>query len=137
MALPNDSPLSKVLEVTHQRWVSTKRNAQAWSAEMQSPMPASQLLGRLRMAEDQLAHLNAAASRPGIGAYATDQWGGTYDIAPDFGAFTTALQAVIDEIKALAPVVTESDTGKADPTFSVAEMADLRTALDNLAATVE
>lgn len=111
-------------------------------------------LGLLDNMRTDLAYFQGVAATPGIGAYATEQYGDGYAIGPDFGAFTTALQGVVgwlianiprEPVDALDPEgprylllqTLDADGARTDRTFSTAQTAGLRTVLDALIATVE
>ena len=111
------------------------------------PITAEGTLALLDNLMGARSHLANAAARPNIAPYAQTQMGGDQlDVVASFNAMMAALDDAIDWIVTNFPrsadgaLLTEelaSDGTRTERTFSTAQTAGLRTALDALIATID
>lgn len=140
MALPTASPLTKALQEAQQLWTGIK----SWAANRKATMAAGNVtadyvLDVHRHAVDVDGRLATYATVPGIVQYAKDQYDNqAYDIAADFTALRSAIQAVRDEVETAIPkdtptpyLLTHQFTANVltPRTFSSANTATLQTLL--------
>lgn len=152
MPLPFDAPLSEVLKDARVRWNQTKTLAQRMRDRSENgQVAASTILEYLDTLVRDKAYFESVASTPGLGAYAAAQYDG-YTIGADFLAFINEIDACITWIVTNLPTSDPDAQGNSwllverrDPvtgmqiirTFSSAQTATLRTALNSLIAMVE
>ena len=125
---------------------SLKRFSANRSADLVGGGDSDNVLGTVDTMILYKTQLNAVATIPGIGDYAKEQENDpTYDVAAEFIALLALVDAVITEVVSTFPVdgsgfllaYTISPDGTQIPrTFNVAQMVDLRAALDAVDAGV-
>lgn len=145
MPFPSNNPLSEVLRHSREQAGLIKGASTALRTRAAAgPIGARDAIAFLDMLRNLRAELAAAAARPGIDAYATEQHGRS--IAADYTNMIAAMDDAISWLAAALPknaqgylLIEQIDASgvRTERSFTTAETAGLRTRLDALAATVE
>lgn len=125
---------------------SIKTDTQAIRAQsLAGNVGASRILGHLTFLADQKVRLQQIAALPGIGAYAQAQLNdNTLNVATEFNAMIAAMDGVRDWVIANFPAASgflqaqsfQADGRTTDRQFSTVALANYRTQLDALIATI-
>ena len=124
-----------------------KQQAQSYSALLAAgPVNVSQIFQALDNIRSPLVIFNQVAAIPGIAAYAQAQFNDpAYNVASEFTAMVNAVQAVIDWVVTNFPKDAQgfiqayklnADGSRLQTTFTTAQTAGLKTALDAVVAAI-
>lgn len=127
--------------------VQLKSQAQYRSTAFASGATSAEILSMVDQLRTLRAKLDAAKAVPGIAAYAQAQENdGTYDVATEFTAMIAAIDAVITEVVTTFPKDVNgwmlinsinADGTLAPRAFTGAQLANIRSLLDSLAAAID
>lgn len=145
MAYPTGM-LSFVLEDIDRTIAEVKRDCQAVKAEsLAGTVPSARILGLFINLRQNRAQLATAAATPGIGAYAQAQKNQpALDVVAEFNSVIAAMDGVTAWINTNFPkdgsgfllAQTLGANSPLDRTFTTAALANFRTQLDSLIATI-